>query len=605
MKKIHLLFLLLLSALLILLPSCEKECAHQSFTESKIAADCIRNGETVYTCDDCGYSFKEDIVEPTGHTFTASTLPPTCTADGYTEYVCKCGFSYKADTVLATGHKYIDTVTPPTCTSEGYTTHNCKNCGYSFVSNHTNTIKHNYTVVVHDSTCTEGGYTVYTCSDCKNEYISEDTSPANHNITFSIIEPTCNTEGYTVHSCSDCEYTFNSDFVAPHGHKITVTVTDPTCTDEGQAAYSCERCEYRYTEVIKPLGHSFSKLITMPTLSDMGYTEYTCQNVGCGYTYTGDFRSYTDLLPGGAYAGNSTPLASGIDVAIYNYGDLESIDFVSIKEAGIDYVIIKAGSSYRENFTLGGIEPTFEQSYADAKTAGLDVGVYFYTYATNVNEIIQDARLLLSILDGKQFEYPIYLDLEDDSLASIDKATITEMCIEFFTILQRAGYYTGLYVNDTWLKEHIDTETALKYFEIWYSRPSSEWDTEKYGEHLGMWQYSFTGTFEAMGDIPFDLNFAYKNYPEIIKNGGFNGYSSDEIKFVDSEKEFVYVTVNSLNVRLTPDFDSDTNIIGTASYGEFFEVLEKANEYTKIKFNGRIAYITANKAYISFEYPLI
>lgn len=603
MKKFHLLFLLLLSTLLICFPSCEKECAHKSFTESEIDADCTRNGETVYTCDDCGYSYKKNIIDPTGHTFVASTVSPTCTTDGYTEYVCKCGFSYKADTVSATGHRYADTVTSPTCSSEGYTTHKCKNCGYSYLSNHTNTTSHDYTVVVHDSTCTASGYTVYTCSNCENEYILEDSSPANHKMESDIIAPTCNTEGYTVYSCSACDYTFNSDFVAPLGHKMTATVTDSTCTDEGQVAYSCERCEYSYAEVIKPLGHSFSMLITMPTLSDMGNTEYRCQNVECDYTYTGDFRSYTDLLPNGAYAGTSTPVARGIDVAIYNYGNYESIDFVSIKDAGIDYVIIKAGSSYRENFTLGGIEPTFEQSYADAKAAGLDVGVYFYTYATNVNEIIQDARLLLSILDGKQFEYPIYLDLEDDSLAGLDKATITEMCVEFFTILQRAGYYTGLYVNDTWLKGHIDTETALQYFEIWYSRPNDEWNTEKYGENLGMWQYSFEGKFEAMGDIPFDLNLAYKNYPEIIKNGGFNGYSTEEIKFIDSNKEFVYVIASSINVRSTPDFDSTTNKFDNAYQGDCFEVIERTDEYTKIIFKGSYAYITANTEYVSFDFP--
>ncbi len=595
---------MLASALLLLLVSCDGECKHPSFTISSVEADCTRSGEIVYTCDDCGYSYKDSITEPKGHTFVASTVSPTCTEDGYTEYKCQCGFSYRSDIVSAKGHEYIDTVTPPTCTSEGYTTHKCPVCNYSYISNHTNTAQHNYKAEVYAPTCSKQGYTLYSCVDCDDEYTSDYTQKTAHIMLATDTAPTCENEGYTSFTCIECGYTYKSGFQAPLGHKMSSEITEPTCVDEGHATYHCERCDYSYTNVIKPIGHSFSAIVTMPTLSDMGYTEYTCQNVGCDYAYTGDFVFYSDLLPNGAYAGTSTPMAQGIDVSVYNYAEFESIDFASIKEAGIDYVIIKAGSTYRENFTLGGIEPTFEKSYADAKAAGLDVGVYFYTYATSVNEIIQDARLLLSILDGKQFEYPIYLDLEDDSLAGLDKATITEMCVEFFTILQRAGYYTGLYVNDTWLKNHVDTATALQYFEIWYSRPNEVWDTEKYGENLGMWQYSFTGTFDFMEGIPFDLNLAYKNYPEIIKNGGFNGYTKEEIKFIDSDKEFVYVIANSINVRSTPDFDSAENLIGTAYLGDCFELIEKNEGYLKIKFNGTHAYITANKTYISFDYPL-
>ena len=171
-------------------------------------------------------------------------------------------------------------------------------------------------------------------------------------------------------------------------------------------------------------------------------------------------------------------------------------------------MIIRAGDA------AIGIDPTFEKSYAEAKAAGLDVGVYFYTRATSVHEITLEANLVLSALQGKQFEYLIYLDLEDESLMTIHPSILNEMCMTFFTTLQRAGYYTGLYVNDEWLYNLIDKETALSRFEIWYARyPKYEegelptWNEEEFGKTLGMWQYTDNGTIDGI-DHTLILNIA-------------------------------------------------------------------------------------------------
>jgi GH25 family lysozyme M1 (1,4-beta-N-acetylmuramidase) len=109
---------------------------------------------------------------------------------------------------------------------------------------------------------------------------------------------------------------------------------------------------------------------------------------------------------------------------------------------------------------------------------------------------------------------------------------LTEMCLEFFTILQSEGYYTGLYVNNEFLNNILQTENMIELFEIWYARypasSDSQWDVEKYGAHLGMWQYSDKGSFASVPDSPLDLNYAYKDYPTLIRQYGFNGYSAEE-----------------------------------------------------------------------------
>ncbi len=575
MKRSSIVFIFFAFCIALALSSCEQECRHDNISELTVASTCTENGETKYTCLDCGYTYLDSIIEPTGHTFKKETVDADCTHDGYTEYTCDCGYSYISDIISAVGHEYEDVLTSPDCVNEGYTTHTCIKCNYSYVSNH--------------------------------------IDPKGHSFTVSENDPTCEHEGVSIYTC-DCGYSYTIVTSAPFGHELKESVTAPSCTEEGYTSYSCH-CGFSYVaDLVPPTGHDFSREVNMPTLSDMGYSVFDCQNQGCDFEYTGELKFYSDILSS-AYAGNSEVLAKGIDISHHNYKSNAdgyiTLDWEAIKAAGVEFVIIRVGDA------AIGIDPTFEKSYADAKAAGLDVGAYFYTRARSVSEIRREANLVLSALRGKQFEYPIYLDLEDDSMKGLDSALLNEMCIEFFTVLQRSGYYTGLYLNRDWLTSVVDSNTALSRFEIWYARYPSvsegeqlSWKVQDDGDHLGMWQYSDKGIIEGV-DTVFDLNFAYKNYPEIIMTGGFNGYESDA-KFYDSEKAFVWITYDgSVKIRSKSDFftadeyDSDLDVIGYAKQYERYEVIDITEQYAIIDFKGITGYISVNPAYVSFTgiYP--
>ena len=165
--------------------------------------------------------------------------------------------------------------------------------------------------------------------------------------------------------------------------------------------------------------------------------------------------------------------------------------------------------------------------YEGAKAAGLEIGAYFYTYSTTVAGITHDAEMLLLWLEGKKFEYPIYLDLEDSSLSGLGKNHLSAMCEAFLCKLQQNGYYAGLYTNHTWLTTILDTPRMVSLFDLWYARyPLTEkpvWNEEKYGKQLGMWQYTESGVLEGI-DGYFDLNYSYKDYAEIMKKWGLNGF---------------------------------------------------------------------------------
>jgi GH25 family lysozyme M1 (1,4-beta-N-acetylmuramidase)/transposase-like protein len=496
----------------------------------------------------------------------------SCEAAGKTEYTCPdCGYSYVDQVTPPKGHSFEKETVVPDCTSAGYTVYKCK-CGYSYTADHTSAKGHDFRTLKAEADCT---------------YCGSET-----------------------HICKVCDYTYVENVGKPLGHKYSKeVVSELSCTDIGEVKYTCDVCGDSYSEYSYPQGHRFSAAVTMPTLSDMGYTKYTCEE--CAFTYNGDLKFYSSIVPS-AYAGCNEILAQGIDVSVYNHkagpdGGFLPLDWNAIAGEGVDYVILKAGSTYRDGGSHGGVDMTFDMDYTDAKAAGIDVGVYFYTYAKNVDQIRNDAYLLLSILEGKQFEYPIYLDLEDESLRELGADTLTEMCVEFFIILQRSGYYTGLYVNHEWLYNVINTDVALSKFDIWYARyPQTEnhvWSTEEYGNTLGMWQYTDSGSLAALGEIHVDKNFSYKDYPSIIKSYGFNGYG-ENVVFPDDGKTFVWIKANSLTIRSDDNFDANDNVIAYANFGSRFEVLEKAENYTKILFNGSEAYISANTDYISWS-PVI
>lgn len=371
--------------------------------------------------------------------------------------------------------------------------------------------------------CTEEGRTLNKCKRCGYRYTSKITAPTGHSFKTLITQPTCTVEGKTLYYCK-CGYSYFSDITPPTEHSLERTEVEPTCTEQGYCSYTCSECSYSFKgDICEPLGHSFTAQRVLPTATRAGYTQYTCE---CSYSYIGDHVYYSDILES-AYTQNTVVLSKGLDVSRWNHqidvlsGEYLPIDWQTVAREGFDFVILKAGS------TKSGIEPTFEQDYSDAKAAGLCVGAYFYTYATSVDDIIKDARMLLQYLKGKQFEYPIYLDLEDASLSGLGKSLLSSMCIAFIEELQANGYYAGLYTNNAWLTTILDTPKIVSLIDIWYARyPGTDvpvWNEEKYGKQLGMWQYTQSGRIDGI-DGEFDFNYSYKDYASIMRQWGLNGY---------------------------------------------------------------------------------
>lgn len=210
-KKIWI-FLLLCLALFALVACEEGVCHHPDKTETVHAPTCSLEGYVLNECRDCGYSYKSDFVEPTGHTLTETVVAPTCTEEGYTSYACECGYHYDTAFLAPLGHTYTSKITEATCTEEGYTTYTCGVCEYEFRAKRTVPNGHSLFAETVAATCTEEGYTLHKCANCNYSFKTDFITPA-HTFTVEKHAPTIGTTGYVSHKCSVCEYAYNSDFV--------------------------------------------------------------------------------------------------------------------------------------------------------------------------------------------------------------------------------------------------------------------------------------------------------------------------------------------------------------------------------------------------------
>ena len=189
----------------------------------------------------------------------------------------------------------------------------------------------------------------------------------------------------------------------------------------------------------------------------------------------------------------------GIDVSKWQ-GD---IDFRKLKKAGVEFVIIRVGSSNGingENF----VDSKFIQNIKNAKNAGLKVGIYFYSYAENEAQVKEQANWIIKTLNNEKLDLPIAFDWEDwgefnnYNLSFID---LNKMAKVFFDTLNEKGYETMLYGSATYLYRIWDTTN----YKIWLAHYTTKTD---YPDKYNMWQLTSSGIVNGI-DGYVDVNILY------------------------------------------------------------------------------------------------
>lgn len=216
----------------------------------------------------------------------------------------------------------------------------------------------------------------------------------------------------------------------------------------------------------------------------------------------------------------------GIDVSFWQ----KDIDFEKVKQSGINFVILRAGGATdnpAENHPKidprrQGVDAYFEENYAKAKAAGLNVGVYWYSFAENAEQAQAEAESCLRAIEGKQFEYPIFYDLEN--LYQFEKGIdfCSELMETFCSTIRENGYYAAFYMSTYFATNYLNSDIKSNY-DCWLAQWSG--DVNYKGEYV-MWQYSVGTVDGIIGDV--DVDYSYVDYPLYIKSLGLNNWSEPQ-----------------------------------------------------------------------------
>lgn len=194
----------------------------------------------------------------------------------------------------------------------------------------------------------------------------------------------------------------------------------------------------------------------------------------------------------------------GIDVSVWN----GTINWFQVKSE-IDFAILRVGYG-REVFQK---DAKFEANYSGCKTNKIPVGGYWYNYAKTVEDAKREADACLKCLAGKTLDYPLWYDIEENSVFATGKDNVSKIADTFCTILKEAGYKVGIYSSYYTFQTYF-TEDVKKKYDIWLAHVGNggaPLSNTGYPGHKEMWQYSWKGSYPGIGgDV--DEDWSYVDY---------------------------------------------------------------------------------------------
>lgn len=203
----------------------------------------------------------------------------------------------------------------------------------------------------------------------------------------------------------------------------------------------------------------------------------------------------------------------GIDVS-YAQGD---IDWAKVKKAGVDFAMIRCGGRGYGTKGILYTDEKFKQNIEGATSAGIKVGVYFYSQAITAKEAKEEADYTLKLIKDYNIQYPVAYDWEhyeneEARTDELDRETLTNCAKAYCSEIEKSGYTPVIYANRSLLYYEYDL-AKINNYEVWLA---SYEDLPDYYYEFGMWQYSTDGTINGI-EGTVDLNVCmYKYWLEII-----------------------------------------------------------------------------------------
>lgn len=235
----------------------------------------------------------------------------------------------------------------------------------------------------------------------------------------------------------------------------------------------------------------------------------------------------------------------GIDVSEHN----GSINWTSVKNAGIDFAMIRTGYGGDPDAWTQQKDDEFESYYSGATAAGLKVGVYHYSYATNVTMASQEADFCISILNGRHIDYPVVYDVEDKSQWGLSTSTMKQIVDTFCSRMQQAGYKVAVYSYVTFYNNYL---TSCTGYDTWIANTGGV-AAPNFSYPYTMWQYAQDYVSGVSGAC--DLDYSYIDYSS-SSSGSSGGSTStmDPLTFSCDTSSYTFGSNSTYTYKITtPD----------------------------------------------------
>ena len=200
----------------------------------------------------------------------------------------------------------------------------------------------------------------------------------------------------------------------------------------------------------------------------------------------------------------------GIDLSKIN----GVVNFKELKNGGYNFVILRAGSGDHS-------DSKFEEYYQQAKESKLEIGCYWSSHATSLNDIKEETKTFLETIKDKKFSFPCYIKFSDNRTFKCNKAELTSMVNNWSTTIKSVGLIPGFYTDYKKVNKFNMSEI---YCEKWLSKCSKYID-DYVTDEWSLWQYAIIGNSNEStrsGKIPgcnncsaVNADYAYKDYPKM------------------------------------------------------------------------------------------
>ena len=198
----------------------------------------------------------------------------------------------------------------------------------------------------------------------------------------------------------------------------------------------------------------------------------------------------------------------GIDVSFYN----GAINWPAVKNAGIDFVIIRVGGRGWESGLIYD-DSCFYQYIQGAKAAGLAVGVYFYSTAVTAKEAVEEASIVLERLNGVYLDYPVFIDMEysgdypDGRADTLSAPQRIEIAQAFCETVKSYNYTPGIYAGLNYFRYELNYASLSQYY-IWLANYTVNNSLPNFNNRYDMWQFTDSGLINGIPSFA-DMNVIF------------------------------------------------------------------------------------------------